>query len=381
MKKWLSILLAAMLIMSVVTACKSNDGDAEDRDRDDKDTNFVDEDNYGPFSYSDGINENGYLEGITALEQLELFQYLGIEIPESELEVSDAELEQAFNNRASEIPPEEARITNRPVEDGDLVNIDFVGSVDGEEFEGGNSRLYDDRGMNVTAGSREFIDDFLTQIIGSSPGDTLDVNVTFPQDYDAESLAGQEALFVVDIHYIVDSEKVKDSIREELKQAAIERYVMNYIETVPVTIPESFIELLEENTKRYYAEKARESEISLLEYISRFEFDSLEALLEDEREGIYMHARVQIVMQAIAEDLGLLITEDEVRDYLAEFERDFDDTVSEFGLPYLKQVVMHDVILKLVIEEVVVIDDSADAVDNGDDNSNEDDDSDDESDE
>ncbi len=84
-------------------------------------------------------------------------------------------------------------------EDGDTVNIDYVGSIDGVEFAGGST---DGTGTDLTIGSGTYIDNFEEQLIGSHPGDTVDVNVTFPEDYGNEDLNGQDALFVVTVNGI-----------------------------------------------------------------------------------------------------------------------------------------------------------------------------------
>ena len=85
-----------------------------------------------------------------------------------------------------------AQVTDRAVEQGDMVNIDYVGSVDGVEFDGGSTG---GAGTSVMAGATNYIDDFLTQIIGHMPGETIDVNVTFPEVYHSADLAGKEAVF------------------------------------------------------------------------------------------------------------------------------------------------------------------------------------------
>ena len=92
-------------------------------------------------------------------------------------------------------------ITDRVVAKDDYVNIDFVGSVDGVPFDGGSTG---GQGTIVQAGSTNYIDDFLDQIIGIKPGETVDVNVTFPDSYGEASLAGKKALFVTTVNYIVE---------------------------------------------------------------------------------------------------------------------------------------------------------------------------------
>lgn len=86
------------------------------------------------------------------------------------------------------------------VEDGDTVNIDYVGSIDGAEFDGGNTN---GQGTDLVIGSGSYIDDFEEQLIGAHPGDQVDVHVTFPDDYSNNpDLSGQEALFEVTVNGI-----------------------------------------------------------------------------------------------------------------------------------------------------------------------------------
>ena len=92
--------------------------------------------------------------------------------------------------------------TSLTIEDGDTVNIDYVGSIDGVEFEGGSTN---GAGTDLTIGSGLYIDDFEEQLIGAHPGDSVEVNVTFPDDYQQEDLQGKEALFQVTINGIYEN--------------------------------------------------------------------------------------------------------------------------------------------------------------------------------
>ena len=91
--------------------------------------------------------------------------------------------------------------TSLTVEDGDTVNIDYVGSIDGVEFDGGNTN---GAGTDLPIGSGLYIDDFEEQLIGAHPGDTVEVNVTFPEDYGNEELNGKDAVFEVVINGIYE---------------------------------------------------------------------------------------------------------------------------------------------------------------------------------
>ena len=89
--------------------------------------------------------------------------------------------------------------TSLTVEDGDTVNIDYVGTIDGVEFDGGSTN---GQGTDLVIGSGSYIDDFEEQLIGAHPGDTVDVNVTFPENYGVEDLNGQDAVFEVTVNGI-----------------------------------------------------------------------------------------------------------------------------------------------------------------------------------
>ena len=104
------------------------------------------------------------------------------------------------------------------VKDGDTINLDFVGYVDGKEFEGGNTQ---GQGINLTIGSKTFIDDFEEQLIGAHVQDVVDVTVTFPENYGKAELNGKEALYKVTINGIYMKEKdVPD--REFVKDTTLE---------------------------------------------------------------------------------------------------------------------------------------------------------------
>lgn len=85
------------------------------------------------------------------------------------------------------------------IKDGDMVNIDFVGSIDGVEFEGGST---EGQGTSLVIGAKRYIDDFEEQLIGAHPGDDVEVNVTFPEDYGKDELNGKDALFKVKVNGI-----------------------------------------------------------------------------------------------------------------------------------------------------------------------------------
>ncbi len=140
-----------------------------------------------------------------------LGEYKGLEVEVDSLSVSDeeviAELEKVREQNSRMV-----NIDDRPIEDGDIANIDFDGYVNGEPFEGGKADNH-----TLTIGSHSFIDNFEDQLIGKNVGDEVEVNVTFPEEYHAEELQGKPALFKVKINEIkvkelpeLDDELAKD---------------------------------------------------------------------------------------------------------------------------------------------------------------------------
>ena len=127
--------------------------------------------------------------------EVELGQYMGVEIEKVDTEVTEedmaAELKRLQNQQAREITVE------RAAQLGDTVVIDYVGSVDGVEFEGGKGENYP-----LELGSNSFIPGFEDQLVGAAAGADVDVNVTFPEEYHADDLAGKAALFQVKVHEV-----------------------------------------------------------------------------------------------------------------------------------------------------------------------------------
>ena len=166
---------------------------------------------YENFSYSSGLDENGYWEGVKALDYVTLPEnFASLTFKRSEIEPTEEEIQSEIDSLLSDHATEK-QVTDRAAADGDTVNIDYAGSVDGVAFSGGTYS-----GYSLTLGSGTFIDGFEEQIVGHTPGETFDVTVTFPEGYryrdspDSEGntvvLSGKKAVFSVTLNYI--SEKV-----------------------------------------------------------------------------------------------------------------------------------------------------------------------------
>lgn len=131
-------------------------------------------------------------------EFMTITQYVGLEVEKvEEPVVTDKEVEASINSTLATlglVTTEE--VTDRPVQEGDVVTMDYVGKVDGVAFEGGT-----DEGATLEIGSGQFIPGFEDALIGHSVGETFDINVTFPEEYN-ETLAGKDAVFTITLHAI-----------------------------------------------------------------------------------------------------------------------------------------------------------------------------------
>ena len=176
--------------------------------------------------------------------EVKLGQYKGIEAPAAEYNVTDEEMDAELLRRRRAVASREN--VERPVEEGDEVTFDFAGYLDGEQFEGGTAENY-----TLKIGSHTFIPGFEEQMVGMNIGEERDLNVTFPEDYQAEHLAGKPVVFKVKVHAIsvekvpeLDDDFVKDTsefdtvdeykaaVRKELEAAAEERAKNERINTI-----------------------------------------------------------------------------------------------------------------------------------------------------
>ena len=130
---------------------------------------------------------------------VELGQYKELEVTKHDREVTDEDVDEALENQRKEFA--ELVIKDAPAEEGDTVVIDYEGSVDGEVFEGGSATNH-----SLELGSDSFIPGFEEQLIGAEPDSEVEVEVTFPEEYQAEELAGKEALFKVTVHEVKTKE-------------------------------------------------------------------------------------------------------------------------------------------------------------------------------
>jgi len=312
------------------------------------------------YDYSAGLTEDGYFEGITAADYVTLPDYKNMEIPEDVSTISDEDLQSELDSRMTSFASTQ-QIKDRAVEDGDTVNIDYVGSVDGVEFAGGNTG---GAGTTVTIGVTSYIDDFLEQLIGHMPGDTFDVNVTFPDPYPSNTdLSGKDAVFVTTINYIQSEtvpeltdefvaanwketegwsnvEEAKKGVKEEMRQAAIANYMWQELQTQAEVseVPETVAQYHLENMKNYYVLMADQYGLEIDDFLSQYVgVEDMDALVEKNESQLEENAKSSLILQTLCEEMGLKPGDEDIADFFRTNASvaDYSSLEAEYGRPYL----------------------------------------------
>lgn len=147
------------------------------------------------------------LKDMDPSQYVKLGDYKSLRVTKDETTVSEDEVQEEMWNEYVAGFPEELGVKDRAGALGDAVNIDFEGKKDGVAFDGGTSQ-----GYNLTLGSGSFIDGFEDGLVGVMPGETVDLNLKFPELYGNAELAGQEVVFTVTVNYVIPAEMMDEAI-------------------------------------------------------------------------------------------------------------------------------------------------------------------------
>lgn len=262
---------------------------------------------------------------------VELGKYKGVKIGKIETEVTDEDIMEVIDrerrNNAREITVED-----RAVEDGDTATIDFEGFVDDKAFEGGKGEDYD-----LVIGSHSFIDTFEEQLIGKNIGDDVEVNVTFPEDYQAEELAGKPALFKVKIKGIraqelpeLDDEfasevseyetvdEYKESIKKDLAEKKAEdaknqrerEAIEAVIADAKMDIPEAMVTTTQRQMMDEFAQRIQSQGISFEQYL-QLTGASADQMMEQVKPQAELRIKSRLVLEAVVEAEHIEATEED----------------------------------------------------------------------
>lgn len=321
------------------------------------------------YSYSTGLTDDGLFEGVTALDFVTLPDYRGEKLPEGTTDISEEALQAELDSMMDSYKTTE-QVTDRAVEDGDTVNIDYVGSVDGVEFEGGNTN---GSGTTVTIGVTSYIDDFLEQLIGHKPGDSFDVNVTFPTPYENNpDLSGKDAVFKTTVNYIEEEtlpeltdafvaehwkdprgwttvDQMKEGVRERLEREAAGKYMWGLIQDRAQVkeVPEAIRNYHLENMKNYYTAMAAQYGMEMEDFLSQaMGVENMDALVEQQQSTLDENARNSLLLQALAEDMDFSVTQERLDEYMkTEMNMEnYSDLEEFYGKPYLFLIIRESLV-------------------------------------
>ncbi|MEE3491985.1 trigger factor [Ruminococcus sp.] len=264
--------------------------------------------------------------------EIEIKDYDGIEVEKLSTEVTDEMIDEEID-RVRERNSRMITVEDRAAENGDTVVIDFEGFCDGEAFEGGKAEEY-----NLELGSGNFIPGFEEQIVGHNTGDEFDIDVKFPEEYQAENLKGKDAVFKIKLHEIktkelpeVDDDFVKDvsekdtvaEYRDELKEQIAKRLESEaerdlddkltnaIIEKVEGEIPEQMYDREAQNMVREMDMRLRQQGMDFDTYMKYTGMDA-NAVLEMYKPEAQRRVKMRLALEKIAELEKIEPTEEEI---------------------------------------------------------------------
>ena len=292
-------------------------------------------------------------KGINIEDYVEIADYNKVQAKTEKITVTEKELTTELNNRL-EAEKKVEKSKSGVVENGDTVNIDYVGSIDGVKFEGG-----EEKGRDLEIGSHSFIPGFEEGLIGAKVGTTKNIKVTFPEDYMKKDLAGKNAIFAVKINtkdvvtippldekFVKEhsdfktveeyKQMVKEDVLEE-KQHSFDLSAMNtmwtdYIEKCKIKkdengkekYPEERLQALIDETMAFYEEVASNNNISIEDYAKQMFGWDQKTFETQIKEYAKIVIKEQMVVYYIADKEGIEITKDDYNKYI-------EDTLNSFG--------------------------------------------------
>ncbi len=324
------------------------------------------------------LDEKGVviLAEIPVMPEVKLGAYTGLGINVEPKKVAEkevkAELERIQNQNARLVEK------NGAVESGDIANIDFKGMMDGVAFDGGTAEGYD-----LEIGSHTFIEGFEDQLIGAVAGDKINVNVTFPENYQAEELKGKPAVFEVkvnsvktkelpelndafasDVSEFETMEEYKKHIREHLEEHAKEhakidtenKIIEKIIANMEVEVPSQLVDHELEHLMQDMEYRLMYQGFSLEDY-AKYLNTTVEDIRKDRRKEALKGVKIRLAMQEIIKAEKMEVTKADVDEKIKELAKnskktikDYKETLDEERMNYLKNDILMDKLLTFLID-------------------------------
>ena len=310
--------------------------------------------------------------------EVTLGDYKGVEVPKSEIVVTDEEVD-AEIRKEQEKNARTVAVEDRAAANGDITTIDFEGFVDGVAFDGGKGSDY-----ALTLGSGTFIPGFEDQLVGANAGDHVEVKVTFPEEYQAKELAGKEAVFQCDVKKIetkevpeLDDEFAKDvsefdtlaEYKEDVKKNLTEKKekeartakenaaVDKAIENAQMDIPELMTKTECRQMMDDFSRRMQQQGLSMEQYF-QFTGQSMDKMMEDMKPQELKRIQTRLVLEKIAEAENIQPSEEEITEEIQKmadaYKMEADkirEAIGESGLEQMKKDMAVQKAVTLVADE------------------------------
>lgn len=324
----------------------------------------------------------------TALDYVTLGEYKGLAVTLASTAVTDEEIDAEITSTLSQNDKLET-LEEGTVEEGDIANIDYEGTKDGEAFDGGT-----DKGFDLTIGSGTFIEGFEEGLVGKNIGESVDLDLTFPENYQSTDLAGQAVVFHVTINSVKRAPELTDELAAEISDSQY-KTVDEYRASVEATLkegkastrdsqkindlmtqvynnatindyPEELVAFIKQQYVDYYTQYAEQSEMSLSDFIEQNLQTTEEEFNTSMEEMAKQSIRQEMLLKAIAETEKLELTDEEYQTRAQEYADQMgldgvEGLEAQYGEKLVQTNLLLDKALELVEDSAVVTDPDAPA--------------------
>ena len=315
-----------------------------------EETAEVDESAYdylADFSFSQAYDDNGYLKDVTALDYVTLpDDYADITIDADLGQVTDEDISNYIDQNVLSNYATDEKVTDRAAADGDTVNIDYVGSVDGVEFDGGNTQ---GNGADLTLGSHSYIDDFEDQYVGHKPGESFDLT----DDWVASNLGETMDLNTIDeLNDFVKNTMLYDQQASTVYSALHDK--VSFAKELPQSVLDYYRDVVLYRVYSYAKNYGTTMTTLLKSGLLGTSYDSIDAYLEDIQGSLNTITEQALLMQAIAEKQGLVCDTALMNQDFGKFYGTTDPSayISSYGENYIKMNVLQSEVMQGLIDNV-----------------------------
>ena len=315
--------------------------------------------------------------------EVTLGQYKGLELKKIDTTVSDEDVENELKRLAAE-DYRMVAVEDRPAQLGDTVDIDYAGYLDGVAFEGGTAENY-----SLELGSGQFIPGFEDQLVGSAAGDEVKVNVTFPEEYHAENLAGKPVVFEVKVHAVKTKEipeinddfaaeksnfdtldeykadiktKLAENREKSAKVTTENEAVDKAVANAEMDVPECMIERRIDSQVRRYEQMLAQNGIPFDKYLEMTGSD-IQTMRDQLRPECEKSVKAVLVLEAIVKAEGIKATDAQIDEKINEMAaqygakpEDFAKQINDVDRQYIGEDLAVELAAKLLVETAVYVD-------------------------